>query len=373
MSSAARKTRESGRPSPDIDELLKHVPRLTDPDVQMIEFIAENYFRARLIVRDVSLLNAPKRDSVVFAGNHSGMSFPWDGMILSHRLQEVLGDDRPFKIMVAPALLRHRVMGMYGIAGFLNSYAVEATMPNFHHLAERNVDTVVYPEGVPGIGKGFEKRYQLQKFSSSFVHVCLKHGKEFVPVYTINGEYLNPFAYRYAFLDRIAKAAGVPFLPLGFMFALVAVFPFVFYMGLPARMRYVVGPRLDVKKYARKPYELLSVDEIKDIAEKVRAEMQAEMDRNVREFGGIKYGFGELFGRARRAGWKAFLLLPFGWPVSFHRVFVWGRKSSVLEKAQSVYLCVSLLIPVLGWPLYLAGLFFGPKLRHRPGSQRDPR
>lgn len=48
---------------------------------EVIDFLAKNYFRAEFIGFD----DIPERNvaahPIIFASNHSGMSFPWDGII----------------------------------------------------------------------------------------------------------------------------------------------------------------------------------------------------------------------------------------------------------------------------------------------------
>ncbi len=41
---------------------------------------------------------------------------------------------------------------------------------------------MLYPEGVPGIGKGFNRKYQLQRLATSMVRLGLQHGTDIMPV-----------------------------------------------------------------------------------------------------------------------------------------------------------------------------------------------
>ena len=43
------------------------------------------------------------------------------------------------------------------------------TFDNFERLLARGERVIYYPEGVRGIGKGFHRRYELQRFHTSFI------------------------------------------------------------------------------------------------------------------------------------------------------------------------------------------------------------
>ena len=101
-------------------------------------------------------------------------------------------------------------------------------------MLQNEHNLLIYPEGVPGIGKGFNKRYQLQRFSSSFITMSIKYRTDIVPILTVNGEFINPYAYRSQVLNNLVNKIGVPFLPVGLVSLLIPFQPWIFYMGFPA-------------------------------------------------------------------------------------------------------------------------------------------
>ncbi|MBK8396424.1 MAG: 1-acyl-sn-glycerol-3-phosphate acyltransferase [Leptospiraceae bacterium] len=70
---------------------------------------------------------------------------------------------------------------------------VDATLDNFDSMMKlKESNVLIFPEGIAGIGKGFDKRYQLQQFSSSFIRMAIKYKTDIIPVSVVNGEYINP-------------------------------------------------------------------------------------------------------------------------------------------------------------------------------------
>ena len=72
-------------------------------------------------------------------------------------------------------------------------------------------DVLIYPEGVPGIAKGFNRKYELQRFSSSIVRMAVKHKTDIIPVATVNAEYINPLSFSFDGVNRIVKKLAFHF------------------------------------------------------------------------------------------------------------------------------------------------------------------
>ncbi|MEJ7660998.1 MAG: hypothetical protein WKG07_15955 [Hymenobacter sp.] len=116
----------------------------------------------------------------------------------------------------APLLSQTDLMNPYLIKDFWKKCGcVDATTLNFEtmmYYQEHNL--MLYPEGVPGIGKGFNRKYELQRLATSMLRLSLQHGTDIVPFYTINAEYLNPYAYSFEWINRLTQKIGIPFLPI---------------------------------------------------------------------------------------------------------------------------------------------------------------
>lgn len=280
--------------------------------------ILQHYFRPRLLRGD----RLPTRGPAILAGNHSGTAFPWDAMALDCLLwrREGLRPEGKWRTVYEKELSLTWWMRPFGIDDFWRrGGGVDMTFDNFRRLLARGDRVVYYPEGVPGIGKGFAKRYQLQRFSSSFVLVAARHRAPVVPIYVINAEWVIPFNLTFSWIDRVTERLfKVPFLPLPAA-PLGIVFPWMWYLSLPARMIFVVGEAIDVRHRVEVrglDPEALHRDEARLLAEEIRGEMQAELDRYVERYGRWPYQGRSLrrslAGALRRR--KLNSVLPWGWP-----------------------------------------------------------
>ena len=318
--------------------------------------LGEHYFHAEMEFGDSSLKSYLDRNSVIFVGNHSGMNFSWDNFILFNKLKEHLGAAVPITPLAAPPLFDYAIMQPFAVPELWRYYCEKATSANFERLAMTTDNIFINPEGIAGISKGFNHKYELQTFSSSFVRFALKYKKDVVPIYTINGEYLNPYSYNFKSVNRIASKFGFPFFPIGISTLLVMIFPLTIYIALPARLKYVVGPRIDVSRLTEKNHDEMTQDDFRALAEKVRLVMQVELDRHVARLGDAKFAVSDWDDSIRKLGLKSYLLLPLVWPVLFHRGYL-GKHTTRWQLVKSAYLCFTLMLPVLGWPLFILYLF----------------
>jgi hypothetical protein len=279
------------------------------------------YFRSEFIgFNPLPERNHPARP-LIFASNHSGMAFPWDGIIFTARLFAQSGYDfaKAVRPLTAPMLSRSTLMNPFLLENFWKRVgSIEATSLNFEtmmHCPDSNL--LVYPEGVPGIGKGFDKKYQLQRFATSFIRVSLKYQTDIIPFATVNGEYINAYAYHSDTVNRLANKIGIPFLPIGFMTLLIPFQPWLFYFGFPAKLTYVMGRRIKPYQMIDKPLEKITEDDITQLTERVRRQMQGELNEAVRKYGAKPYAAKEFFATCRKNAKRFPFFLPFFWPSLF--------------------------------------------------------
>jgi 1-acyl-sn-glycerol-3-phosphate acyltransferase len=287
--------------------------------------LMDHYFRPRLIGHE----KLPKKGPLVLAANHSGTAFPFDGMVLDASLwrKDGLRDELKYRSVYERVLSLHWWMRPFGIDNFWRrAGGVDLTFDNFDRLLAGGERIIYYPEGVPGIGKGFQRRYQLQPFSTSFIILAARHGAPVYPVHIVNAEWVIPFNFTLPPLDWLMKRLfGVPFLPLpGGLFAIT--FPWAWYLALPARMVMRVGDPIDVVSLLRDEgiteYERPDRVKTKRVAERVRRIVQAELDRAVARYGRWPYQTRLLMRSirgARRTG-KLRHMLPFRWPFDLVRM-----------------------------------------------------
>ncbi len=332
----------------------------------LFDSINAHYFRTKFI--DIDAADYPQRNNpdrpLIFISNHSGMAFPWDAMVLSSGLLKMCGHDmhhtpRP---LVAPMLSASNLMSTYLIPNFWQrASGISATALNFETMMHSNNSNILlYPEGVPGIGKGFNNKYKLQQFSTSMVRMALKYKTDIIPISTVNGEYINPWAYKIDFIDRLSRKIGIPFLPLNPILLLIPLMPWLFYFGFPASLTFVKGRRISPYKMIDKPYEDLTAADIKQIRDACKDSMQQDLDAAVAEHGESPYDWASLLKNNFKHWQKVMFFNPVFWVFLFWEHERHFRESgniykemklnifSILRIMVQQFWAFSLFIPILG-------------------------
>ena len=169
--------------------------------------------------------------------NHSGMSFPWDALLLSHTVLQAHQGARAW--MPRPLAVR----GLFALPG-LNQLAVRfgiwpASSRALEQLIEHRELLVHFPEGLAGLAKGWARRYRLQSFHTGVFRAAARHHLPIVPVACVGAESFNPFAVN---LAGIGRAFGIPMFPLSpIQLALYPHFATAFPWVLPSRVTFHVG------------------------------------------------------------------------------------------------------------------------------------
>lgn len=352
-------------------------------EINILNQLNKHYFRSRFIgFGDDPQRNNPDRP-LLYISNHSGMAFPWDAIMLGAGLFKMFDHsfEKTMRPLSAPMLSMSTLMNPFLIPNFWKRIGgIDATSLNFETLMHFNRSNVlVYPEGVPGIGKGFDKKYQLQRFSTSFIRMSLKYRTDVIPILTINGEYINPYSYTFDWINRLSQKIGVPFLPISVILPFILIQPWLFYFAFPARLTYVMGKRVKPYEMIDKPFEQLSEKDISDIRDQVQASMQTDINEAVELYGKEPFKLGELiWNNLKSLNHIAFFSSP-GWPLVFaehERLYQKNNGEPVDLKIGFFslplillrnFFYISFFIPILGWiPILLKG-YAGNKLT---GDQR---
>jgi len=284
--------------------------------------VVDHWFRAEVIGAE----KIPRAGPLIVAPNHSGNAFPHDAMVLDLLLLRHYGMDRAAKCrsVYTPQLAAVWWMRLYGLDNFWRrGGGVDMTFGNYDRLLERGDKVIYYPEGVPGIGKGFLKRYQLQHFHSSFVALAAKHRAPVYPVAVVNAEWVNPTSVTFEWLNAVfRKTVGLPFFPIPTVFV-AALFPFVFYLAFPCRMVFVVGDPVDVRALLREEGETdlehPERDAVLRVAERVRRLAQERLNAAVAEHGKKPYDVRGLFREMKKLKGRIWSRTPLGWPYAYLR------------------------------------------------------
>ena len=323
---------------------------------EVVEPLVRHYFRPVLLGAE----RLPRQGPLILAPNHSGNAFPYDGMLLDALLWEHEGRPRHAKVrsVYEKELAVTWWMRPFGIDNFWRRCGgIDLTFDNFDRLLARGERLIYYPEGVPGIGKGFFRRYRLQRFSTSFVILAARHRAPVFPVYIVNAEWVLPFCFTLRWLDRVAqKLFHVPFLPLPAA-PLGLLFPWMWYLTLPARMIFVVGEPIDMRVMLADAgvADLENADRaaLRRVADQVRARCQIELGQQVGFHGRRPYDW-RLLARELWQGRRRLLrILPTGWPVTFNRHARNRRRPPARNRLHAVLRDWDLALFYLpfGWPL----------------------
>jgi 1-acyl-sn-glycerol-3-phosphate acyltransferase len=336
-----------------------------------IEPLLRLWFRAEIVGAE----HIPGTGPVILAANHSGNAFPYDAIALDALLwsRDGMTDESKFRTVYEHELSLVWWMRPFGIDDFWRrGGGVDMTFDNFDALLRRGDRTLYFPEGVPGIGKGFGRRYQLQPFHTSFLRLAAKHDVPILPVYVVNGEWIHPIGYTFGWLDWLMQRLFlVPFLPLP-IGLLAVVFPWMWYLAFPAKLVFVVGEPIDARAAMRDAPTLHAA------TEGVRKLMQRGLNESVERFGKTRYGFPQLWRGLRtatRGRWRA---IPTGWPLSFLRHERDRARPPARNRLHAMLRDLDLAAFYLpfGWPLLsLARMLRRPPYGHRgtTGAERSIR
>ena len=196
--------------------------------------IVKHYFRAQL----QQIENLPQTESLIVAMNHAGMSFPWDFLALAYLLSQTRG------WVVQPlaniSLFEHPWVIWWLPPGWSQVLGgVRAELDEFEAAVTHKTVLLYAPEGLRGPAKGWSKRYQLETFHPSFIHLSDRYHIPILPVVCIGSESLHPWAFN---LKKLAKRVYLPFLPLSFLMVVFALFPSMGVWAMRTRLSYHIQP-----------------------------------------------------------------------------------------------------------------------------------
>jgi 1-acyl-sn-glycerol-3-phosphate acyltransferase len=300
-----------------------------DPDYafdlaqNVIAPLAKHYFR----LQQVGLENIPTPYSgrpIIYAANHAGRSFPWDGILLDYAISTFYHDQHGIKVedkprtLVAPQVSEFKRNFPYRLENWWYRVGcVDAKAKNFMDLLRQGKDVIIFPEGVPGIERDFKDRYQLVQFQTSVLRLAIRFNALIVPVTIVGSEYFHPYARKVDWLDEVAKKFKFPFLHLSPLTVMLPFMPFLYYTVLPAKVTINFGQPLE-------PTALINegegwetgVDKLRQHVQKLLNKDRARYEKG--------YEFKKLIASLRESEEPFWKLLPTYWP---HRFIKHARES----------------------------------------------
>lgn len=324
---------------------------------QVLEPIATEYFRGRLVNAHKLPMHEIGNRPVIFFGNHSGTGLSWDNIIFDYLFFEELkklfdGNENlalthKLRRLIYPQLIGVSKTAPFGIKEWWHKTGcISISMENFDWAVSTKDFVYISPEGVPGIAKGFSQRYKLRQYSSSFVYMAKKYNALLVPISIVNAEYAQPYNFRSERVNKFMSRFGFPFFPLGPAW-LQLFAPATYLTPMPVKLTYVVHDPID-------PMQLSPSMERHVLAretDEIRRAHQKELDSAVAEFHS-PYDWMSLL-NAFLASKRKKAMFPFLW----HELFL-DVEGVIPKFAQHAY-----KVP-LGFPLaYAARVFYENKKR----------
>ena len=220
----------------------------------------EKYFR----VISTGHENIPAEGPAVIACNHSG-SLPTDAMMLWTDIVRKTG-------RIPRGIADHFVPTLPWVGTlFARNGMVGGSRGNVRALLRAGELLMIFPEGVPGIGKHFRDRYNLQKWRVGHAELAIRDGAPIVPVALVGAEEQMPQIGRINLPKGLQGA--LPYIPL-------TATP----LPMPVRYRYYYGEPIPIPDdYA--PEDADDPEKVREAAARVEAAVDALLKRGLEERG----------------------------------------------------------------------------------------
>jgi 1-acyl-sn-glycerol-3-phosphate acyltransferase len=222
------------------------------------------YFR----VRSEGHQHIPADGAAVLVANHGGL-LPFDGAMAAVDI---------FLHTDPPRLARAIVDRWAGTLPFVNVFfarvgQVIGTRENFTALLDEGKLVLTFPEGMDGIRKPINQRYQLQHFHVGFIEHALRAQAPIVPFAVLGSDDQAPILYD---VKPLARLLGLPVAPI------TPTFPWFGPLGLlpyPVSYRIVYGePMRLYEQFGPDAAEDASL--VDDLSAQVRRTVQKLVDRS---------------------------------------------------------------------------------------------
>ena len=203
----------------------------------LFRFLFEKYWRVSVSGLD----NVPETGGAILIGNHSG-GLPFDATMVAYALSECSGGP----LRVVRPLYDRFVEGLGPVRDMYRKLgAVPARYAVADELLTRGELPLIFPEGMFGVAKLYEDRYQLGPFSSSAARLSCRHRVPIIPFAVVGAEEIYPMIGRSSMLGKLLGAPYVPITPFFPTLGLLGAVP------LPTKWTIVFGSRIYLYRESR--------------------------------------------------------------------------------------------------------------------------
>ncbi len=171
---------------------------------RFFDHVLDPIYRDWFCTRVVGAENIPAFGAALIVGNHAG-AFAIDALMVVHALEK--NSVRALHLLGADFLFQDP---MRELMAHLNVHP--ANFESANELLQAGHLVGVWPEGVNGVGKTIEHRYQLQEFGrAGFARLAAKNHVPIIPTAVIGSEEAYPLMAR---IEGILDWAEIPYLPV---------------------------------------------------------------------------------------------------------------------------------------------------------------
>ena len=180
-----------------------------DQVAPVFRWLHDRYWRVKL----TGTRHLPAAGPAILIANHSG-ALPFDGAMICTAIDTAAG-------IVVRYLYDRFVANVPLVDGFYRKTGgAVATRDNARALLDAGQHLLIFPEGVPGVAKAFDQRYQLRPFSPGFARLAAETGSPVIPIAVLGAEEIYPIVGR---AESIGRSLGMPYVPITPFFPLLGV------------------------------------------------------------------------------------------------------------------------------------------------------
>lgn len=241
--------------------------------VSLMEPILNFYYRYWFRVEVEGIENVPADRGALLVSNHSG-ALPPDAPMIMQAIRNEHSSPRPLYM-----LGEHWFKGYPGISMIVNKMGlVPAHRENAQRLLhDEDRLAIVFPEGQKGTRKVYWQRYRLRRFGrGGFVRTAIRARVPIVPIALVGGEEAMPI---FAHMRLLQKLSGLIYFPLTPSFPHFGLAAPLMYM--PAKFKIRFMEPIDMSEYP--PETASDPAEIQNISERIRAQIQHQLDDMISE------------------------------------------------------------------------------------------